>query len=385
VYLIVDYDSAEDRRFRFSHFPDIRRQSGALTLSGHVSKNDLHKVMFAIPKPAIQVLRKDLDILKNSVVQDLRELSKLGSNELVPGQIYQTLSDIEKEVWESYRRASSLSEFNAIFMSRLINAHWNLPTVFLTASAALPLMRNHYEFLLHQYPALVDISNQVTDELQSEGVMIPDTLRLRTDIFPLWYVCPKCSERVMLSLRNGDSINAEGICQRCRSNYYLALGTYSAPNLECLPNMAPRVLFDDWMDMIGYGISGGSTYIGGAEHVVLAGLIASRLGWPVPPEVLWRPYGIYFGPAETRIAKILKLTSRQELSSNVRSALELIILGKACILYYLLSQGICGLKEMWDGYFASGGQVNGVNIGSPHFAIEEDAKSILEDEMRTFV
>jgi len=382
VYLIVDFDNAGDKRFRTNHFPDVEISKGFFPLSAPVQKDSFDKVLSAIEKPTEGIVREWISSLESVVERDLTFLRRKGIFEKELGQTRECLEVLGREIETSYNRASSLSEFNAIFLSRIVNLYWKMPTAFFPLSQATSLMKSCYEYLLQNYPIIVKLSNRIIDQLQSKGVSISNGLRANSETFPFWFVCPNCSVRVPLKFLANTNLSVAGVCPKCESDYQYRLGTLSSPDLTPIHDkIIPRILFDVLTDIIGWRISGGVGYIGGAEHALVCGLLASELGLHAPPECLWRPLGIYNGFAEIRAAQILSEGGCQHMSEKAKLALQEIFSGKASILYYLLAQGFDGLLQTWYKHFQNGGQVYEVNMGRNPFVAPESLELLLKAEM----
>lgn len=384
IYIYIDYDLASDRRFRVSHFPDVDRNDGSLSLSS-VASSDFRKLGRAVDKPSQEKIKAWIKSLDELVKRDLAILRRGRIPEIIPDQLYERLKGIETEIWEAYDRSQSLSEFNAIFLSRIVNLHWKIPIAFFPSTLIVPRMKRHYEFLLQQYPMIVDSVNEILSTLGQRNIAVPETLRQSLDIFPIWYICPSCLTRILLTLSSRTSLDVKGVCRTCKAPYRFTLGSYANPDLEPIyERMAPKVLFDDLLDIVGLVISGGTGYIGNAQHVVISNLIAARSGWNVPPETLWRMRGIYYGLAECRSAQMLISGKNQALPARAEMALQLVFFGRASILYYILSQGFNELCQILKNHFDNQGQVYDLTIGKSSFTLLGSHRSLLEGRMHLF-
>lgn len=379
VYMIVDYDVAEERRFRVSHFPDVDARHGSISLSSIPKSAASNTLMCFIRKPTSEMVSRWLSLITDSLRRNIAHLRSKGISETQPGDFNRHLRDLEQDIWKAYEAASNMCEFNAIFMSRVVNLRWGMPTAFFSLMQVASHMTEYFEFLLAEYPRLVELTDRVIESLQAEQVAISDTLRLSLDLFPFWYICEACRSRVRLELIRAARLKAKGHCSSCGSPYEFDLGTQRTPNLEAIRGeIAPRVLLDDWTDMLGWGVIGGAAYIGGIEHTLVAGIVASKLGLKPIMECLWKPTGIYFGLVEARVAQFMTSCSA-DLPLSHSEALELVAKGRETILYSVIAQGFDGVLRMWREHFENGRKTYDINLGTPTVVLTDDMMSHLED------
>jgi hypothetical protein len=378
LFFIVDWDDISDKRLRMSQFPDVDREHGALHISFPVPREFHGKIQCAIGKPSRQTITNWLASIEELSHANIKKLYCLGVKCPDTNLFSSRINMIRKEIWEAYDRSLNLSDFNAIFMSRLVNLYWGIPTAFFPMTEVAPLMRKCYEYLLKQYPSLVEISDQVVTRLQTRGISIKNNLRLHSEDFPLWYICPKCQRRIGLKIHSKMTLSVSGQCHTCGFETWHDLGRFSNPNLEEIAErIVPKVLFDELTDIIGWNMSGGVSYEGSTEHILTNSLIAKKLGLAVPPEGVWRPRGIHYGFAEARILASLREANRTALTPREVDALKRAFFGRGSILYYLLAQGVDNLEEMWMSHFRQGRQVFTLNEGKPWFQLVEGDKNLI--------
>jgi hypothetical protein len=136
------------------------------------------------------------------------------------------------------------------------------------------------------------------------------------------------------------------------------------------------MLFDDLTEPAIWGVVCGISNAGSVRHLLPMYETARLLGIAVPPEALVRLRGIYYGLAELRVA-----AEPDESRFGDRTALWRIYWGRASILYYLLSTGVDGLREMWHSWFAAQNSIAGVNIAGLQFGLERFKRDWLERTM----
>lgn len=383
IFIIVDFDVVEDKHHRVSYFPDIERRQGVFRISAPLSTESFDRVQYAVKKPSQDCINEWFRLLERYVDHNLTVLYRGGISHYERNQLYKNLELIENEIREAYDRATNLSEFDTIFMSRILNLHWKLPIAFFPLSKVAPFLMQCYEYLLKQYPRMVEISHSIVDKFQSKGVNISNSLRLNMDTFPFWYICENCSSRLPLKLNSTSPLIVETHCRNCGKHLIVNLGSIGNPKLDILNGqILPRVLFDSLTDVVGWQVSGGVGYEGSAEHVLVNSMIASEMGYQVPPECLWRPRGIYYGLTELRALQELEKQSSKLGYERINEALKRTFYGRSSILYFLLSQGFDDLHRMWKSYFENGGQLNQVNIGRNPSSITKEQDLIIRAKLK---
>jgi hypothetical protein len=382
MFVIVDYDVAGDSRFRVAHIPDVQRAGGSLSLSDVVPKDAFQKPMWAIPKPPVETVKKWVNQIYSLIDNDLTMLKKINITEREPGTIRGNFKSVEQLVWTAFERASTLLEFNAFALSHIVNVHWKMPVAFIFGRGLQPLMNGAYEELIATWPTLSNLARDGVEFFNRNGVSLSCSgASYEPKLLPFWISCNTysdgqyCSQRVPLYAADQDyHLAAYAKCQRCHTQYEFDLGTSAGINLESLSRfvISPRILLDNFLDVVALGICGGSGYLGQAEHMLLANYVATKMNWEMPPHCLWRPRGLYYSPAECRAAYI---HAKGELGNGEKEraddALHWVHFGKASTIYYLLNQGFTNLLSMWNDFLAAGQPVYCINDGqtNQHFQI----------------
>jgi hypothetical protein len=365
IYLIVDYDVGGDSRFRVSHFPDVQRLGGSLALTNVVQRNSFQNPMWSIPKPPTTTINKWLSQLHALIKQDLSALRQIGIVEREPGSLHGNLDQVETLIWIAYERSSTLAEFNAFYLSQIVNVCWGLPTAFIPGHLLQPAMQTAYEFLLQMMPVVDELTREAIEFFRCHGIAINYKVNQSPRSFPVWITCEACFTRVPLYVRsNTPLLLVQGHCNKCGLDYNFHLGTSSTVDLTPICHlMSPRVLLDNLLDVVALGTSGATGYIGQTEHMLLTQYVARGLNWEMPPHSLWSPHSVHYGPAECRAVQVIANQPSRLLVGGVIDALRLCYFGRASTLYYIISRGLDGLLVMWRDYFQSGGQVQNLNDG----------------------
>jgi len=304
AYFVVDYDIAQDRRFRSSLFPDAVGSRGVLPLTAGLSHHDRNTVQFALPPPSAETIVRWRAHCHGMINRDIGLLRRIGRREHTPGMMHTALEVLWSICDEARLRAATLPEFNAIVVSRIVNDLWGLPVLF------LPLSRS-----LHDSSAAISELAAHVAELRNG--------------YPAWIVCPACSARCSVDSWS-DSGRTAGRCGRCAWGGSVGSGTSRL-------SVVPKVLLDDLLDVVVHGVAGGTGYASGISHSAASRELAREMHVPMPPEAIWRLDGVFGGPAELLAA---------QSSDYQRHAAELAQQGRASVAYYLISLGYQGFLSL---------------------------------------
>jgi hypothetical protein len=363
--VIVDSEVVTDKRSRSSVIPDVKRHESLLRLAWTVPPEQHRRLARHVEPPDEVTVRDWMAKLRASVHVDLRELRARGVFASDPRRPYTTVREITEHALEAARRAISLSDFNMIFAARIINLAWRLPIAFVSLSESVPHVTREYEQALALYPEMVSASEVATLKLRRQGFLVDNNVRLDPASFPMWFVCEVCHSRVAMAILPTTDLRIDGYCHGCSARHRFAIGSRHEPDLSSVRNrVLPRMLFDNLTEQYIWGVAAGISNAGSVRHLLPAAEIARLLDIPVAPEALLRLRGIYFGPAELRVA-----ASRGVISGPTRAMLWRIFWGRASIIYYLVSQGIDGLRDTWQSWFASSRSIAGTNIATSRFNV----------------
>jgi hypothetical protein len=373
IFVIVDYDIAQDQRFRVAHIPNVQARQGTSYLSGAVDHQLFQKPMWTIAKPSRIMVKEWIKNLQMFLLQDVKTLARENIIEREPRFVEENITTLEALIWNAFERADSLVEFNAFLLSQIVNRYWEMPIVFIIGREIQPLMQNAYEFLIEQWPLISSLVSKAASFFYEQGILIKSSmLNSSLETLPFWITCNShydhevCQQRVRLYASKEKHLIAYGRCERCSTDYKFDLGTYSKVDIEPIVShgLAPRILMDNLLDAIGLGIAGGVGYLGQAEHMLVTNYVASNMNWEMPPHCLWRPKGFYYGLTECRaINDLWKSEISNEAKERSLAAINWSYTGKASFLYYLANLGFQGLLKMWDDFFRNGEKVYNVNFG----------------------
>lgn len=374
--VIIDTEVATDKRSRSSVFPDIKRDGSLLRMTTEIPAYQRQRLARHVDPPhETEILRWMLD-LRNSVYGDVRALQRMGIVSTDARAAYRTVRYLQAEALESTRRARSLADFNMIFASRVMNLAWGLPIAFISLTDCVPHMQAAYEQILARYDDMVTSSKTALVSLRERGFFVSEAMHFDPSEFPLWLIC-ECFSRVAMAIRPTAALSITGRCASCGATHSYDLGARASPDLASLcRRLVPRMLFDDLTNPTIWNVAAGISNAGSVRHILPMYETARTLGLEVPPEALLRLRGIYFGPAELRLA-----AAADELTAPDRAALWRIYWGRASIVYYLVSAGVEGLRDMWRSWFSGSESIAGVNVGVNRFSLEPRQEAWLRSTM----
>lgn len=347
LFLIVDYDVAEENRFRTVHYPDATRTSCLFNMSTKIPADFMSRPMYLTPKPTGEDLERWIDWMVSSTRHDIDFLRKKGLMLKDYNAFSQNLHELEELFWKAHSNAHSSSEFNTFLLSELVNGLWELPIAFARESRlrrSIPKIRNADSF-----ESVLKAEEEVVSCLQTYGLSLK--YKVHKSRAPFWYLCRQCSSRVPLSF--GENQNRlEGVCDSCHVNYEFNIEELNRPSQTC-HRFIPNVLLDDLLDIEELGICGGSSYSGGAEHILVSNGVAKRVGLSPFPQCVWRPRDCSPNTSEFVAAEMLKNANdlkREALADMLKEVHN----GRVSMVYYLINGGITAFKDSWLRFLKDG-------------------------------
>lgn len=336
LYIGIDYDIASDNRFRAAHFPDTTCGDGTVTLAGAVPSLYNQRTMYSVPKPPKTLIAHWLSTLRDSIHRNLALLRKDNLAPLLKGWPTDNLDTVEHIVWRAYGLSNTLADFNAIFSSIVVNEYWRCPVAFVFSHELQPCLRKGYTFLLDNEKAIKHHWNQALAFFSQHGIKSKlhpfndeDTL--------IWSLCPQCATRNIFRRHSATTFQAE--CSYChRKNAFHPGGDYAE-----FMNISPRIIADDLLDYVSFGMVAGTSYIGAAEHRLMVDYVARQIGLDPAPECLWSPVSLTAGPVELHSSTLLQEDTIPH-ADRLTAALNWLIKGRATILYYALYTGLYRLR-----------------------------------------
>lgn len=349
IYFIIDYDSVDDRRFRTSRFPDIFHRDGLLLLNYPIEKSKRHIPMWLLEKPPKTLVNKWIEYIYQTIINTLISIKSSNIFDRTDFSRYYNfiLSNfhiIESIIWKSYESSRSFTEFNSIFLSKLINNYWGQEICFIPGHLVHSNNSKAFEWVIHKSSEIRKLEKEASSIIFKNGYKTFSALRNEEDTL-LWYVCDKCNKRVTLKISSINKILSEHVCSVSLKKEIISI---PINQLSFFSNrIYPKVLFDNILDTIALGKVGGSGYIGQAEHLVVSNYIAKKLKLPTPPQIILINKGLHYGLVELSTLSYKKIKKTKKIYMAFHNS----YFGKASILYYLICIGIAEIKKTLDIFF----------------------------------
>lgn len=341
VFLVIDADESADLRVRTAIVPSATRSDGELRLRVPPSSSR-HRVLAYAEKPTEEVIRQWQTTLRD---HSRSHLALLGAPRVghVQEEVVTNLTELSADLSYAQAAATSLGDFSAIFLSRLVNLHWRLPTVFIPQIAVAPFMYPVLAAVDAQLARIRPESVRAVENLNRWGIETPSAAALLPDSPQYWLVCRRCGRRTsMADVRKP----AHGECVSCGRRYLIDIGRFPGPED---PIVVPKVRIDSLLDVVAWGAQAGTSYVGSSEHCFVTMETLACLGIPFI-DVLWTPSVRRLGPVQEALrvggparAHLAPsaLAKSEEMTARIR-------LGRASIVYHTLYEGFESIRQSWD-------------------------------------
>jgi hypothetical protein len=290
---IADQDFTDDRWIKTAQLPSVQQRNGVLNLLFKLPPKQMVK---EVPKPSAEVLTG----WKQQIAHWINTMSHLNLGSVITRPI-QPHSDRQARVRERFEalwslvliahdRSTSHGDFNAFFMSQIINKIWSYNTLFSRFSECQQIFTEEFAFLCQKHEAY----HQALHKVRNESHQIEENSVAQ--FAPFWYHC-ECGGKARLVLKQQNtSLRADGECINCAKHHSINLGSNLQPELHDIrANISARaipmaLIFFKGLELIGYiGGVGGRRYLFEAQH------ISTALEVPFPPVTDWRPHDKYLG------------------------------------------------------------------------------------------
>lgn len=250
VFFLVDYDLNDDRRYRRATLPSLHSRTGTWTASAPPPRVPA-AWMTREDAPAMRFVNQLEVNVRRWASQQISSLPRSAGRAGLRRRAEENLTTIVGALEKAAANARDLADFNAIFLSWIVNEVLGLPTLFISGTAALPQIAGHIEALWHARAALS----------RAAGVA------------PLWRRCT-CGGR----LAPDETIPC---CGNCGAD--ARVDDANVGSLAGGGDLIPRIVADDLLDGVAWGNIAGCDYRGGLPHYARSALAARRLGLrPLP-------------------------------------------------------------------------------------------------------
>jgi len=339
VFLIVDYDLNNDRRYRHAMIPSLSSHTGYASLCAPPLRKDEAVLIFGEKKPSEKDLPQLIQPLHDHTAHDLAIIRQVcGVTESNRYRLAERQAIIREHLLFSLRNGTTLADVNSIFLSRVANLLLGLPTIFVPGSLALRALTEHLEYLWSISGLYNHACRKVAAELEGIGVIISSSLVLAENVAPFWVVCAHDSSRIAMGWADWQRTKATGTCSRCHT--YVEVTSRNIGDFlhgQERAKLIPRVVWDDLLDGFAWGHMGGCSYRGGLEHYMFTTAVAQRLGLTPLPEFLseYKPRGP-LNEYEHAAQQLEKQRTSSREQQAARKAWKLARSGRASVAYSLL-------------------------------------------------
>lgn len=260
IYFMVDFDKANDRRFRVTRFPDPGAPGNAvpITLCSQREK----RLMYSVPKPSkVIVSRWGVDLHKAIATLMPTDRTRRDRAE-------STLERILGHLTVAQATGESASDFNAVFLSRVLAFEIGVTVPFLNLREQRPRQ-----------------AAQVTDTLSAFS-------EAGFSGAALWLSCEACGARMA----------PKPYGQRCECGSHLPpldeLDMRQVKRAVSNGLVQPRVLLDDALDSTAWECLAGVSYGGSMAHSLVAAGLLNRSRRTAVCDLYWSPRPLLEGPYE---------------------------------------------------------------------------------------
>ena len=349
IFLVVDTDLAADKRIRRASIPDAFSKSGQLDLLNGISRKSGSRPIVHVGLPEHSHIDRVISDLEQHVRKHLRSLG-FGRNSQALDFIITNLDTIREDLRAAHRSSTSVGEMNAAWLSRLVNNHWKLPTLFLAHTAASPYLLQAYAQVAASRPMIKNALGRLAELEPRIAASKYFATAVSGQASGFWIICEVCGAR-----SNAD-MSAPGLacceCGTCGRSICISL--QSSHPAEAQARVVPRVLSDSLLDSYFWNIAAGTSYVGSTEHVLITLAVARLLNWGTPIDVLWAANGAAAGAPEivrSRKGADHMVTNRALFDAVIKKAEA----GRLSIVYDLLYQGYTPTLDMWTHYLRTAG------------------------------
>lgn len=217
LFGLFDTDDIKTGWHRRTHLPNMNSKDGILAIRKDVSSKKL--IFNAVPAPDLKEITKWKDTLVNWVKQNKKAIKRIAGKELIDRSKEKIFFERIKEMFNLWidiqARADSYGSFNSLFLTQLVNNHWDYPTLFIPYSSSIVVFENEIE-------ALIENGNRYAENYNNHRESIKEHITINfTEIaqnhVPFWYVC-NCGVKVRLFMEDG---TLKGDCENCGMNIVL--------------------------------------------------------------------------------------------------------------------------------------------------------------------
>ena len=314
LFGLLDTDDIKTGWHRRTHLPDMNSKDGILAIRKDMASKKL--IFNAVPAPDLKEITKWKDTLVNWVKQNRKAINRIAGEEVIDRSKEKIFFERIKEIfclWKDIQaHADSYGSFNSLFLTQLVNNHWDYPTLFIPYSSSMVVFENEIE-------ALIENGNRYAESYNNHRKTIKKHItinftELALNHVPFWYVC-NCGVKVRLFMEDG---TLKGNCKNCG----MKLVSDIRENSAYVGNLSPyaisrHLIFFEGLKPAAY-ISGW----GAMPFTLVARGIAGDFYLHFPPIIPFRIKKEYEGIGQLR--PLLELKQKGLSPLGIESEMELL-------------------------------------------------------------
>ena len=343
IFLFVDYDKANDKRFLGTKIPDISKKDGEISLKNTLIDSEKNYLMYEIRKPNETRLNKWIATIKTSI-ENMAELIKKNSKADFKITNYldfvdENLKVVTDLISECYDMSKSFAEFNEFFLSKLVNILWNYDILFIQGHSLYLNENENLNMLIKDNIRINACVNEALNIL-SENEVSTTIKKKENDEVGAWCYNKNCHNRCRINedKKGTFELTGKGTKGICKYDY-----------------LYPDVIYDNLLDHLHFNKVGSTGYYKAAEHVVISNYVCRKLYKPVSPQLLFCAKGKHMGLLDICDNLVWK---RNIDIFNIHKAVLLSETNQCSIVYFLIAVGIHKFESIWAEYLFETDDVN---------------------------
>jgi hypothetical protein len=319
LFLLLDYDSADDQRFRNPSVPDWTRASAAQLITA-VPSRFRHQIAASVPTPSDEVVASWRKAIEDSARfwSCLIPMSASYAERQARYSKYSSETPIGERLSAAYRDATSLCLANSWLTSYIINSTWNLDTLILPASRLLQIGYPRMLELLESRTSWFSSATSGLDTYPREvGAFLPPFNDYGKGL--VWRVCDRCFARARSTmLSSPEDMTIQWQCAHCGHGGHETIKEFKSFDVTgtSIPRLIPAVTIDEILDSAAYGLRYGIQYAGGLSHLIRSRSLNRAVGLQRSYDLAWDPINFLFRD------EILEFMRRHYKQPDIAAATE---------------------------------------------------------------
>lgn len=296
LFLLLDYDSANDKRFLSPVLPAFSKQ-GPITLKGVVPNSIRGRIACAVPQPPKQAAVQWINQVIDSAKFWRPAIQSTGMPVFLKSEIGERGAFIVEQLMEVYSISYSMTQNNSFMLSKFVNTILDHDVLFLPASWLLEYSYPKFLEILCLDEYTISELNLVIEREQKSLGLKDNQFRCNFKQKGAWRTCSKCFTRRPLIVRGDSVTNLVGSweCSHCGIKATESLDKYQVVDgpFGEIPKIIPSVVMCDLLEVLSYQLVIGCHYAGGLEHLMQSKLVRKAIGIPLADDFIWDPVTLF--------------------------------------------------------------------------------------------